>query len=781
MQEKTLEVLEYEKILKKISDQARSGLVKDQIMQIRPISKEEYIKEELDKTEEMINTIREFGNIDLFGLYDFTDIVKYAKKNGILEPFELLKVLDLLRVSEYLKEYGKNVKEKYIKNIFDRILTDEYLKKEIERSIINEEEIADNASAELRTIRRKKAKKEEEIKNKLDFYTSSTKFDTALQDKLVSMRDGRYVLPVKTNKKAILDGIVHDKSASGNTLFIEPKAIVELNNQLAELEIAERDEIRRILDRLSRLVGAFDLEILENQKLISRIDYLQAKSKYALENNHTKPLISDKREIDLKEAVHPLLKGKVVAINVKIGGDYTSLIITGPNTGGKTVSLKTVGLITAMAQSGFYIPCQEESRVSVFDDIFLDIGDTQSIEMSLSTFSASLTNIVYILDNVTENSLVLLDEIGSGTDPTEGAALAISILNYLTDKKIMTFATTHYSELKYYAMETEGVMNASVEFDVDTLSPTFKLVIGTPGKSNAFEISKRLGLKDEILEKAKAIIGEDDRNINSILEKIEENRIKLDEKNLEIDKYKREIERQKNILDQKVREIEKEKDKIIEEAEEKANKILEKANQNSQEMLKEAKKSRNANTSDIDRSLNKIRNRYKKARIDKKGDFLQTTVSKNAPDDLKVGDLVIISGLNEKAEVIEAPDQNGDIKLQMGILKMDSNIKNVTKIKGENPTNKNIKKVYNAKKAMHISPTLDLRGQRYDEALRKFDKYMDDVLLSGLHEVKVIHGKGTGALRAGINDYLKNNKEIVSYRPGNDKEGGYGVTIVTLN
>lgn len=781
MQEKTLEVLEYEKILKKISDQARSGLVKDQIMQIRPISKEEYIKEELDKTEEMINTIREFGNIDLFGLYDFTDIVKYAKKNGILEPFELLKVLDLLRVSEYLKEYGKNVKEKYIKNIFDRILTDEYLKKEIERSIINEEEIADNASAELRTIRRKKAKKEEEIKNKLDFYTSSAKFDTALQDKLVSMRDGRYVLPVKTNKKAILDGIVHDKSASGNTLFIEPKAIVELNNQLAELEIAERDEIRRILDRLSRLVGAFDLEILENQKLISRIDYLQAKSKYALENNHTKPLISDKREIDLKEAVHPLLKGKVVAINVKIGGDYTSLIITGPNTGGKTVSLKTVGLITAMAQSGFYIPCQEESRVSVFDDIFLDIGDTQSIEMSLSTFSASLTNIVYILDNVTENSLVLLDEIGSGTDPTEGAALAISILNYLTDKKIMTFATTHYSELKYYAMETEGVMNASVEFDVDTLSPTFKLVIGTPGKSNAFEISKRLGLKDEILEKAKAIIGEDDRNINSILEKIEENRIKLDEKNLEIDKYKREIERQKNILDQKVREIEKEKDKIIEEAEEKANKILEKANQNSQEMLKEAKKSRNANTSDIDRSLNKIRNRYKKARIDKKGDFLQTTVSKNAPDDLKVGDLVIISGLNEKAEVIEAPDQNGDIKLQMGILKMDSNIKNVTKIKGENPTNKNIKKVYNAKKAMHISPTLDLRGQRYDEALRKFDKYMDDVLLSGLHEVKVIHGKGTGALRAGINDYLKNNKEIVSYRPGNDKEGGYGVTIVTLN
>lgn len=781
MQEKTLEVLEFDQILKKVRDMARSSLVKEEIMKIRPITNIEYIKDELDKTEQMIKTISELGNIDLFGLYDFTEIISYVRKKGILEPFELLKVLDLLRVSQYLKEYGQNISQKYIKSIFDRVLTDDYIKNEIERSIINEEEIADNASAELRNIRKRKAKKEEEIRNKLNSYISSSKFDDALQEKVVTIRDGRYVVPVKTNKKSVLNGIVHDKSSSGNTLFIEPSAIVELNNQFSELEIAEREEIRRILDRLSRFVEGFDEEILENQKLISRIDYLQAKSKYALENNHTKPIVNNKQEINLISAIHPLLKGNVVAIDVKIGGDYTTLIITGPNTGGKTVSLKTVGLVTAMAQSGLFIPCDEESKVNIFDDIFVDIGDTQSIEMSLSTFSASLTNIVNLLKRVTKNSLVLLDEIGSGTDPTEGAALAIAILNHLTKNQIMTFATTHYSELKYYAVETSGVMNASVQFNVDTLSPTYKLEIGTPGKSNAFEISQRLGLDSEILEYAKSIIGEDDKNVNSILAKIEEDKAKIEEKNIEISHYKREIQAQKNLIEQKLREIEKEKNRIIEEAEDKANKILEKANSESQEMLKEAKKSKNANTSDIDRSLNNIRNRYKNSRIDKKGNIIKTTRSDDAPESLKVGDIVIISGINEKAEVIEAPDARGNIKVQMGILKMDSNIKNVTKIHDENKTQKNIKKVYNAKKAMHISPTLDLRGQRYDEALRNFDKYIDDVILSNLHEVKIIHGKGTGALRSGINDYLKNNKRILDYRSGNDKEGGFGVTIVTLN
>lgn len=780
MQEKTLEVLEYGKILDKLAGYARSSLVKEQIHDLRPSTDTYFIRKELEHAASMEKVIRKNGNIDLFGLYDLSEIVNYIRKNGILDPADLIKVLDLLRVSSYLTDYGENIEDPLIKDIFDRISTNDFLKNEIDRSIINEEEIADNASQTLRNIRRQKQRKENDIRIKLNSYISSSKYEDALQDRVVSVRDGRFVVPVKTNKRSVIGGIVHDKSSSGNTLFIEPAAIVELNNQLRDLEIKEEEEIRKILDRLSRLAQAFGVELLENQKLIARIDFLQAKAKFALENEMSLPIISDEKILDIKEARHPLLAGKVVPIDVRIGGNYTTLIITGPNTGGKTVSLKTVGLISAMAQTGLFIPADEGSRVSVFDDIFVDIGDTQSIEMSLSTFSASLTNIVEILKKATAKSLVLLDEIGSGTDPVEGAALAISILNSLTKKEVMTFTTTHYSELKYYAVETPGVMNASVEFDVDTLSPTYKLEIGTPGKSNAFEISKRLGLPVEILKDAKDLIGEDNRNINKILEEIEEDKKEIESKNKEIDDYKKEIARIRNELKEKSKSLSRKEEDIIREAEDKANKILDKANKRSQDMLKEAKRSRNANTSDIDRSLNKIRTNYKEARFERQGENLSLKQAKNAPKTLKVGDMVLIAGLNEEAEVIEAPDHKGNIKVQMGILKMDSNIKNVTKIKADNQTEKNITKVYNTKKAMHISPTLDLRGQRYDEAMRNLDKYLDDAMLAGLSKAKIIHGKGTGALIKGVGEILEGDRRISDFRFGDDKEGGYGVTIVTF-
>lgn len=781
MQERTLEVLEYQKILDRLAAFARSNLVKEEIYSMVPMVDLDDINQELDYTEQMLGVIKRFGSIDLFGLYDFEDIVNYVRKKGILEPIDLLKINDLLRSCEYLKEYGKNIEEAYIKDLFDRINTNDFIKKEIERSIISEEEIADDASADLRNIRRQKNRKEAEIKAKLNSYISNSRYDDALQDKVVSMRDGRYVIPVKTNKKSMVGGIIHDKSSSGNTIFVEPAAIVEINNQLKDLELKEEAEIRRILDRLSRFVEGFDMEILENQKILARIDFLAAKAKFAINYECSKPRVSDDKIINLKGARHPLLKGKVVPIDVAIGGDYKTLIITGPNTGGKTVSLKTVGLITAMAQSGIFIPAEENSIVNVFDDIFVDIGDTQSIEMSLSTFSASLTKIVYILENASSNSLVLLDEVGSGTDPTEGAALAISILDYLRKKDIMTFATTHYSELKYYAVETDGVMNASVEFDVNTLSPTYRLEIGTPGKSNAFEISRRLGLKEDVLKKAESLIGEDTRNVNKILEEIEGNKEEIEAKNREIDQYKAEIEKIKRELDQKSKEAEKKSAEIISLAEDRANEILDKANEQSQEMLKEAKKSKNANTSEIDRSLNNIRNRYKDNRIEKKGKGLNIAKSNDIPEDLNIGDIVIIQGINERAEVISAPDDKGNIRLQMGILKMDSNIKNVVKVDGQEKKENNIDKVYNAKKAMNISPTLDLRGQRYDEAMRNLDKYLDDAMLAGLSKVKIIHGKGTGALINGVNELLKDEKRISDFRFGDDKEGGYGVTIVSFD
>ena len=781
MQERTLEVLEYEKILEKVAGQARSSVIKNKILNLAPMTNADDIKEELENTAQMVGVISRFGNIDLFGLYDFTAMIGYVRKRGILEPYELLQVNDLLRVAEYLKNYGKDIEEPYIKDLFARISTNDFIKNEIERSIISEDEIADNASSELRNIRRQKARKEADIKAKLNSYISSDRYDDALQDKVVSMRDGRYVVPVKTNKKSVIGGIIHDKSSSGNTIFVEPAAIVDLNNQLKDLELKEEDEIRRILDRLSRFVEKFDVEILENQKLISRIDFLAAKAKFAINNEYTKPKITTDKIIKLNQARHPLLTGKVVPIDVVIGGDYKTLIITGPNTGGKTVSLKTVGLISLMAQTGFYIPAEENSIVNVFDDIFVDIGDTQSLEMSLSTFSASLTKIVKITESASPNSLVLLDELGSGTDPTEGAALAISILDYLRKKEIMTFATTHYSELKYYAVETAGVMNASVEFDVNTLSPTYKLEIGTPGKSNAFEISKRLGLDESILRNAQNLLGEDTKNVNKILDEIEENKEEIEAKNAEIDRYKREIQKAKRDLEEKSKEVEKQRAAIIIQAEDRANEILEKANTESQEMLKEAKKSKNANTSDIDRSLNNIRNRYKSSKIERKQKGLRIGKSDDAPEDLKLGDIVIIEGINERAEVISEPDNKGNIKLQMGILKMDSNIKNVTKVEGDSKTEKNIQKVYNAKKAMNISPTLDLRGQRYDDAMRNLDKYLDDAMLAGLSKAKIIHGKGTGALINGVTENLKNDKRIADFRLGDDKEGGYGVTIVSFD
>lgn len=782
MQEESLKILEFDKILENLQNKARSNIVKEELGKIRPSTDIYFINKELDYTKDMIDTMEETGNFDIFGLYDFNDIIVYIRKKGILTPQELLKVADFLRVSEYLKEFYPKIEKESIKDLFYRLDTNEFLRKEIERSIISDDEINDNASSNLRSIRRRKDRKEEEIKQKLNYYKQSSKFDDILQDRVVTIRDGRYVVPVRSEKKQSLKGIIHDRSQSGQTIFVEPIAIVELNNDLRDLELKEQEEIRRILDRLSRLTEAFDVEILNNQDIITRIDYLQSKAKFAIENEYTMPIVNNDKIIDLKNARHPLLGENVVPINVKIGKDYTTLIITGPNTGGKTVSLKTVGLLTVMAQSGLYIPADKNSVINVFDDVFLDIGDTQSIEMSLSTFSASLTNIVKILRNASENSLILLDEIGAGTDPSEGAALAISILEYIKKRGILTFATTHYSELKYYAVEEDKVMNASVEFDVDTLSPTYKLIIGTPGKSNAFEISERLGFNLEILENAKSLMGDDDRNINKILQKIEDNRKEIESKNKEIQIYKDKLEKESKILDQKIKILEDKRDEIIKLAEQKAQKILDKAKDQSDQMLKTAKKTRNANISDIDRSLNDIRNTYKNSTKGFKKETINLNKkSKNAPTKLKKGDIVIVEGLGDKAEVISEPNENGDIVVQMGILKMNSNIKNVTKLKQESDAKKNVKKFYNMRKTMNISPTIDVRGQRVDEAINNISKYLDDAMLSGLKEVTIIHGKGTGALRKSINDFLENNRYIKSKRVGNDKEGGFGVTVCKLN
>lgn len=780
MQKKTLEVLEYNKILDKLKKYAKSNIVKKQISKFKPFNEKEKIQKELDNTSMMISTIKKIGHLDLFGIYDFSDILVYVEKRGILTPKDLIKISSNLRSVSYLKSMENNIEEEYIKDLFFRLHTNDFLMKEIDRSFISEEEIADNASSLLFSIRKKISKKEDEIKQKINFYTKNSKFDDVLQDKVVTVRDGRYVVPVKSGKRTSLNGIIHDRSQSGSTLFIEPTAIVELNNQINDLKIQENQEIERILDRLSRFVESFSDELRQNQNVMIILDTLQAKAEFAIQNNYTKPVISNKKIIDIKNAKHPLLTGNVVPIDVSIGKNYNTIIITGPNTGGKTVSLKTVGIIELMVQTGLFIPADENSTVFIFDDIFLDIGDKQSIELSLSTFSASLTNIVDILNNADENSLVLLDEIGAGTDPTEGAALAISILNYLLQNHILTLATTHYSELKYFAVETKNVINASVEFDIETLSPTYKLITGTPGKSNAFEISQRLGLKKEIIENAKSLISKDDKNINLILEEIESNRNEIEKKNKEIEEYKKKISQQKDFLEYEIERLDKEEKDIIKKAEEKAKKLLDDAKEKSDEMLKEAKKSKNANISEIDRTLTSIREKYKKSTKNYKNDSKLELKTNVISESIKKGDSVNILGLNQNGIVIDNPSDNGDIKVQVGIFKLNSNVKNVKKIKKQHENNFNSTTNTKIRKTMNISPTIDLRGDNLEDAIRKLDKYLDDAFLSNLSEIKIIHGKGTGVLRFGINKYLEKNKLVKEKRSGNDKEGGFGVTIVKI-
>lgn len=779
MQKKSLEVLDYYSILEQLKTHTRLDSVKEYIGRLKPISDISELNEQLDHLEQMIYEIENTAVFNINNIYDFSKLIIYLEKNGTLEIFQLLKVLDLLNVVSYLKSFESRVKKPFIKELLERLDENEMLQRQIDRCILSETEIADSASKELFIIRRKKEKKEKEITERINSYLNSKKYQDVLQEEVVTIREGRFVLPVKSSKKSMLRGITHDRSQTGQTLFIEPYPIVELNNELRQLELDEVAEINKIIERLSKEVAQFSKEIYNNQKVIEQFEFLRVKAEFALKNEHNRPILNNEKIIDIKNARHPLIKENCVPIDIKLGGKFNSLIITGPNAGGKTVSLKTTGLLALMAQSGFYIPSDEKSKLNVFDDIFVDIGDNQSIEMSLSTFQASMKNIVHITDNANDNSLVLIDEIAVGTDPIEGAALAISILDYLRKKSILTMATTHYSQIKYYAIEKEDVENASVEFNSETLLPTYKLILGHAGKSNAFIISKRLGLNDKILESAKEILSEDDINVNKLLSNIEEDRIKLETERMNVVKKEEELEKERKLFEKRLKILEDNTQKIIDAAKDKANKILDDSNKTAQNLLKEAKKSKNANTSNIDRTLNNIRHMHKsmKSRYEKE----KTLDKKIAKPDLslKKGDEVVILNLGENATLITNPDKDGNIKVQVGIMKMSTNINNVKKIKTDK-TRTNVKRIYNTKKRMHIKTTIDLRGQYLDEALINLEKYLDDASLSGLKEVSIIHGKGTGVLRKGINDYLKDSVYVEDFRHGDDKEGGFGVSVVRL-
>ncbi|QSZ27896.1 endonuclease MutS2 [Aceticella autotrophica] len=784
MIEKYLKNLEYDKIIKFIADYCDSEPGKEDALKIRPLYDIDKIEDELNKIQEAVSYISSYGTIS-FLFKNLDDIIKKAEIGFLLNTKQLLKVAGFLALISKVKAYLKNIKDEgnypILSCFNEKLMVMKELWEKINSVIISEEEIADDASPLLRNLRKQKVKTNEKIKNTLNsIITSSSK---ELQEPIITVRQGRYVVPVKQEYKGSFKGLIHDQSSSGATLFIEPMQVVELNNNLKQLELLEQQEIERILSELSHLVSENADAIKENAIIMKELDLVFAKAKYSIEINASKPQFNEKGYLNFKNARHPLIEPeKVVPINIYLGDKFDTLVITGPNTGGKTVTLKTVGLLTLMALSGLNIPADEGSEVALFNDVFVDIGDEQSIEQSLSTFSAHMINIVQILNKVSSKSLVLLDELGAGTDPTEGAALAMSILDYLHNIGARTIATTHYSELKQYALKMVGIENASVEFDVNTLKPTYRLTIGIPGKSNAFEISMRLGLPQEIIENAKSYITEDVLKFEDLLKDLEEKRNEAEKTRLEVETLEREIQQIKREYEMKNSKIQEEREKILEKAKIKAKKLLDTAKATSEEIIKklrEADKCDNKNKI-IEEARLKLKNN-----INELEDVLTKTKKStyhNVPKDITPGQSLYIVPLDQNGTALSKPDRDGNVEMQAGILKIKVNITNLRLINEgvmKDEAEKGFTRFLN-EKTSNISTSIDVRGKNLDEAIMEVDKYIDDAYLAGLKQITIIHGKGTGILRSGISQLLNRNKHVKSHRLGVYGEGGDGVTIVEI-
>ena len=788
MNKKALKVLEYNKITEMLKAQASSRMAKEHLGSLLPETELHIIRDGLRETSEAVAVIIKKGALPLGELYDITSSLHFARKGGTLTMRQLLQVLYNMKVAGNVVTFLKSDLEDIpvIRGMSELLVTFPALADRIDRCILSEDEMADSASQELKNIRRSIARQNEAIRSKLNHILSSSDNKSLLQDAIVTMRDGRYVVPVKAEHKAKVPGIIHDQSSSGATIFVEPQAVVNLNNELRELELAEKAEIERILGELSSAVAEHFYELINNQKILVELEVIFAKGKLSVAMQGEEPQMNDEGFLNLRGARHPLIAPKkVVPIDVSIGKEYDTLVITGPNTGGKTVTLKTVGLLAMMAQSGLHIPAASTSTMPIYDSIFADIGDEQSIEQSLSTFSSHMKNTVYLVERAGKGSLVLLDELGAGTDPTEGAALAIAILERLAARGAHTIATTHYNELKKYALATAGVENASMEFDVETLSPTYRLSIGIPGKSNAFEISKKLGLPREIIERANRLLEKSDLEFEDVLSAIEEDRKKAREERDEAERLLTEIERQKREIDEKQRTLEMRESKVIKEAKEEARALIKEAKQTATEVqkeLKELSKVQNLGerTGRLEKSKRRIReseNRYAD------GIARQTNASPLRPEEIEIGDRVKLLTLDQNGEVLTLPDDKGDLTVKVGIMKVNVNIADLSLIndgtKKKKQKNRGYANMYRMK-AQNISMSVNVQGQNLEDALMNVDKYIDDAYMAGLKEVTVIHGNGTGVLKEGLRRSFKTHKLVASYRKGAYNEGGDGVTIVKL-
>lgn len=792
MNQKALETLEYKKIIAQLKREMGSAASAKLADELTPLTSEKIIKEELRSTTEAVDLIVRKGPLPTGGLYDIREALLLAKKGGSLTMRQLLEVQNVLGISSEVVAFMHDdalPELKYIGEMVDLIVEFTALEKEISRCILTEDEMADNASPKLKDIRRSIHQQNQAIKNKLSRIITSSSNKTYLQDAIVTMRDGRYVIPVKQEYRSFFPGMVHDQSKGGATLFIEPQGVVELNNKLRELEVEEQLEIARILAELSSRVAEHYREIRSNLDLLTKLDFIMAKGKLSCKMHASEPKIDTDGELRLISARHPLIEyKKAVPVDIRIGGDYRTLIITGPNTGGKTVSLKTAGLLVMMAQSGLHIPASHASTLPIFGEVFADIGDEQSIEQSLSTFSSHMKNIVSIIDKASYDSLVLVDELGAGTDPTEGAALAIAILERFYDSGALTMATTHYNELKKYALATSGVENAAMEFDVETLTPTYRLLIGVPGKSNAFEISKKLGLSESVIERASEHIKHGDMEFENVISSIEDDKRKAAADRLDAESMRAEIEEKLKKLEEKEKAISEKRADIIAEAKREARELLRETKSAVKDVQKDLRKLQksgahtNLNTGALEKSRRKI---------NEAEDLVSEKVVKQvnsepvSADTLKIGDRVKLLTIGQNGTILSLPDEKGNLMINIGALKVKARLQDLMLInegKDRKPQAKSSSKYGSLlrSKSSSVSASINVMGKNLEDALADVEKYLDDVYMAGLDMVSIIHGRGGGILKDGIRQMLKRKKYVDSYGAASYNDGGEGVTIVRM-
>lgn len=788
MNKKALSTLEYDKIIEMLVSHASSPLGKIRCEDLLPSDSIAEIEYKQEQTQDALTRLFQKGNISFGSVKDVRGSLKRLEIGSTLGISELLQICALLENTSRVKSYGRrerdNGEKDALDDLFDSLEPLPQLSGEIRRCILSEDEISDDASAGLKQIRRSMKITGEKVHTQLAGMVNGSA-RSYLQDAVITMRNGRYCVPVKAEYKSQVPGMIHDQSSTGSTLFIEPMAIVKLNNEIRDLELKEAAEIEKILASLSELTAQHREEIQYDLENMVELDFIFARASLAMEQNATRPLFNTKGWINIRKGRHPLIdKQKVVPIDIHLGKDFHLLIVTGPNTGGKTVSLKTVGLLTLMGQAGLHIPALDRSELAVFREVYADIGDEQSIEQSLSTFSSHMTNVVSFIEKADPHSLVLFDELGAGTDPTEGAALAIAILNHLQAQGIRTMATTHYSELKVYALSTPGVENASCEFNVETLRPTYRLLIGIPGKSNAFAISSKLGLPSYIIEEAKKQISAKDESFEDVISTLEENRITIEKERMEIAKYKEEISALKEKLETKQEKLDQQKARILQEANEEAHTILREAKEYADQTMKNFHKFGKNNISVKEMEAERQRLRQKMTKVEKNISIKETkTTGTLKPSDLHLGDGVKVLSLNLKGTVSTLPDSKGFLFVQMGIMRSKIHISDLALLKEEAViTAPHMQKTSSGKirmsKSASIGIEINLLGKTVDEAIAELDKYLDDAYLAHMPSVRIVHGKGTGALRKGVHNYLRKVKYVSSFRLGEFGEGDAGVTIV---